>query len=78
VDATESVPDPKISNIDTGVNTIRAALKESILEELAANTLTREEAGPTILDAHEKLMDFDPKNVPKFKDVVKFLREDLR
>ena len=38
---------------------------------------TRAEAAPTILEAHETLMKFDPRNVPKFKDVVEFLREDL-
>jgi hypothetical protein len=38
---------------------------------------TRAEAAPTILEAHENLMQFDPRNVPKFKDVVEFLREDL-
>jgi len=38
---------------------------------------TKSEAAPTILEAHEALMAFDPRNVPKFKDVVEFLREDL-
>jgi hypothetical protein len=38
---------------------------------------TREEAAPNILQAHQALMEFDPRNVPKFKDVVEFLREDL-
>ena len=47
------------------------------LEEVVCPVPTREEAAPTILEAHEKLMEFDPRNVPKFKDVVEFLREDL-
>ncbi len=47
------------------------------LEEVACPVPTRAEAGPTILEAHEALMAFDPRNVPKFKDVVEFLREDL-
>ncbi len=50
---------------------------EKSLEEMACPVPTREEAAPTILEAHEALMDFDPRNVPKFKDVVEFLREDL-
>ncbi len=47
------------------------------LEALDCTVLTKAEAGPTILEAHETLMEFDPRNVPKFKDVVEFLREDL-
>ena len=47
------------------------------LEEIACPVPTRAEAAPTILEAHETLMMFDPRNVPKFKDVVEFLREDL-
>jgi anti-sigma B factor antagonist len=47
------------------------------LEEMACPVPTRSEAAPTILEAHENLMEFDPRNVPKFKDVVEFLREDL-
>jgi anti-sigma B factor antagonist len=52
-------------------------LVEGKLEELNCPVATKEEAGPTILEAHENLMKFDPRNVPKFKDVVEFLREDL-
>ena len=47
------------------------------LEEMPCPVPTREEAAPTILEAHENLMEFDPRNIPKFKDVVEFLREDL-
>ena len=32
----------------------------------------------TILKAHEALMDADGGNVPKFKEVVEFLKQDLR
>jgi anti-anti-sigma factor len=48
------------------------------LKEMPCPVQTREEAAPMILEAHENLMEFDPRNVPKFKDVVEFLREDLR
>jgi anti-sigma B factor antagonist len=47
------------------------------LEEMPCPVPTKAEAAPTILEAHENLMEFDPRNVPKFKDVVEFLREDL-
>jgi anti-sigma B factor antagonist len=50
---------------------------EKDLHEIECPVPTRQEAGPTILEAHENLMEFDPRNVPKFKDVVEFLREDL-
>lgn len=52
-------------------------VKEDQLEEVPCPVPTRAEAAPTILEAHEALMEFDPRNVPKFKDVVEFLREDL-
>ncbi|HEV3270836.1 MAG TPA: STAS domain-containing protein [Candidatus Methylacidiphilales bacterium] len=47
------------------------------LQEMPCPVPTRAEAAPTILEAHENLMEFDPRNIPKFKDVVEFLREDL-
>jgi anti-sigma B factor antagonist len=50
---------------------------ESDLQEIECPIPTRSEAAPTILEAHQALMEFDPRNVPKFKDVVEFLREDL-
>lgn len=52
-------------------------VKEEHLKEMPCEKPTRAEAAPTILEAHEALMEFDPRNVPKFKDVVEFLREDL-
>jgi anti-anti-sigma factor len=47
------------------------------LQEIECPVPTRAEAAPTILEAHQALMEFDERNVPKFKDVVEFLREDL-
>jgi anti-anti-sigma regulatory factor len=52
-------------------------VKDEHLEEMPCPVPTRAEAAPTILEAHENLMEFDPRNIPKFKDVVEFLREDL-
>lgn len=52
-------------------------VKEDQFEEVPCPVPTKAEAAPTILEAHEALMAFDPRNVPKFKDVVEFLREDL-
>jgi anti-anti-sigma factor len=53
------------------------SVTENNLKEVICPMPTREEAAPTILEAHEALMEFDARNVPKFKDVVEFLREDL-
>jgi anti-sigma B factor antagonist len=52
-------------------------VKEEQFTEVPCPVPTKAEAAPTILEAHEALMAFDPRNVPKFKDVVEFLREDL-
>lgn len=38
---------------------------------------TRDNAGEIMLEAHESLMKWDPRNVAEFKDVVAFLKEDL-
>jgi anti-sigma B factor antagonist len=38
---------------------------------------TREEVTRTCLEAHKTLMDINPNNVSRFKDVTKFLAEDL-
>jgi anti-anti-sigma regulatory factor len=33
--------------------------------------------GQTMLEAHEALMDVDPENIPRFTDVITFLKMDL-
>lgn len=38
----------------------------------------RREVQETCLEAHKTLMDVNPANVPKFKDVAQFLAEDLQ
>jgi anti-sigma B factor antagonist len=39
---------------------------------------THEALSQTSLEAHRALMDINPANVPKFKDVAQFLQEDLQ
>lgn len=39
---------------------------------------SREEVSRTCLEAHQLLMQINPDNIPKFKDVTQFLAEDLR
>ena len=38
---------------------------------------TREDLCRTSLEAHKTLMEINPDNIPKFKDVTQFLAEDL-
>ena len=38
----------------------------------------RKEISRTCLEAHQTLMDINPANVPKFKEVAQFLAEDLK
>ena len=40
--------------------------------------VTREEVTRTCLEAHQLLMEVNPANVPKFKDVTRFFEEDLK
>ena len=67
----------RLIQIDTSRAELNGDLEKQSLEEMPCPLPTRAEAAPTILEAHENLMEFDPRNIPKFKDVVEFLREDL-
>jgi len=44
----------------------------------ADGTRGKAEAALTCLEAHQTLMNINPANVPKFKDVTKFMAEDLK
>lgn len=47
-------------------------------ERLTAGAATPREQAQTMLDAHQALVEADPENFTKFKDVLEFLRQDLR
>lgn len=47
-------------------------------EESPAAPHTPSEFAQTSLEAHHALMEIEPKNIPKFKDVTQFLAEDLQ
>ena len=47
-------------------------------ETLIQRPETELETTKTMLDPHEKLIDIAPENLSKFRDVLDFLREDLR
>lgn len=46
--------------------------------EPALQANNRKEMSRTCLEAHQTLMDINPANVPKFKEVTQFLAEDLK
>jgi anti-sigma B factor antagonist len=69
-------PVPGLNGHGTGTVNLNG-VNENDLKEIDCPIPTRAEAAPAILEAHEALMELDPRNVPKFKDVVEFLREDL-
>jgi len=46
--------------------------------EIAGGGDSRETTAQTMLEAHENLVSLTPENLPKFKDVLAYLREDLR
>lgn len=51
---------------------------QSGLDPLPVPTEDRETTATTMLEAHEDLVKVSPGNYPKFRDVLTFLREDLK
>lgn len=49
-----------------------------VLTPLPTGERSQRETGQTMLEAHENLVKLSPENLPKFKDVLTFLREDLK
>ncbi|MCJ8330679.1 MAG: STAS domain-containing protein [Lentisphaeria bacterium] len=47
------------------------------LKQLSTKKLSNQEKGEMMLESHEILSDIDDANVPKFKDVIAFLKDDL-
>lgn len=46
-------------------------------ETLRHRSESEDEATETMLDAHEALVDVEPENIDKFRDVIDFLRDDI-
>lgn len=51
--------------------------KPEELQELEKKPDSKEATGQTMLRAHEDLMEWDQRNIAKFKDVVDYLKDDL-
>lgn len=48
------------------------------MKSLAADDSSRRETAEMMLEAHENLVEVSPENLPRFKDVLTFLREDIK
>ena len=55
---------------------VRATDGESALE--TDSTVSRSDHAACMIEAHEALVDADPENLARFKDVLEYLRQDLR
>ena len=53
-------------------------LEDAGLQTAAAPADDRFRTAATMLEAHENLVKISPDNLPKFKDVLEYLREDVR
>ena len=79
-------PSPRIADLleNLGITHLfditRGPLTTECLTRLdhAPTAANRREVQQTCLDAHKTLMDVNPANVPKFKDVAQFLAEDIK
>jgi len=67
-----------------GVSRVLTYAREPVKEvgwqslcEAAAGAVDMQSVAPTVLAAHETLMEIDPENVPKFKDVVDLLKAEM-
>ena len=72
IDLLDSLGVMEFLTVDTGENPFDAKLQEA--ESTNADKRALTEAS---LEAHKLLMEINPNNVPKFKDVAQFLEEDL-
>jgi len=72
IDLLDSLGVMELLTVGTGENPFDANLQEA--ESTNADKRALTEAS---LEAHKLLMEINPDNVPKFKDVAQFLEEDL-
>ena len=80
-------PNPRILDLleNLGVSHLFKIVNgaEPAIEKMAAVETTpaipdRKEISRTCLEAHQTLMNLNPNNIPKFKDVAQFLADDLK
>lgn len=78
-------PPPRIVDLldNLGVTQLFAVRHGKVLvlstpERLVPGTTNKLEAARDALDAHQTLIELNPENAAKFKDVAEFMREDIR
>jgi len=77
-------PNPRVSDLldNLGIarlfSIVTGAAPTATYAPAAFAPTSRIDISTTSLEAHETLMRINPANIPKFKDVAKFLLEDLR
>jgi len=49
-----------------------------VVEGVDAADTDKTEISRTVLEAHQTLMEINPDNIPKFKDIARFVAEDLK
>jgi anti-sigma B factor antagonist len=60
-----------------GVGAIEAISQESAHEPLPVGAVDKEVQARTMLEAHEAVVEANPENAAKFKDVLEYLKQDL-
>lgn len=55
-----------------------AAIVDSATNPVPARAESKQTTAETMLEAHQTLTELAPENAPRFKDVLEFLREDLK
>jgi anti-anti-sigma regulatory factor len=73
LESIESVGTDRLFQLIQSSNDVSGAFKEISLDDVSRVENTR-----NCLEAHKLLMDMDPANVDKFKDVTAFLEQDLQ
>lgn len=71
----------QILSLENGHGANRAAMNGSDVvadSELAAEPMDKRATTETMIAAHQALVDADPENLCKFKDVIEYLKQDLR
>jgi anti-anti-sigma regulatory factor len=76
-------PNPRVADLldNLGIvhlfNIVTGAAPTAAYTPAASTPTSRIDISKTSLEAHETLMQVNPANIPKFKDVAQFLLEDL-
>ena len=78
-------PNPRVADLidNLGVIHLFQIVEGDPIAQTGLDEVTLQSSSPlqltkTCLEAHQKLMELNPNNVPKFKDVAAFLTEDLK